>query len=126
MDTVEISALEYVEYGVLTALACAASAVPFPPETNNDVLALNGCCMAYEVITAALEALPVHESGVEARAQLAAHIDQMRSFVLFALGGRRGDKTAMLDQLSARSDDLARTFAQLRQRLGIDPDLDVP
>lgn len=122
MDTIEIAAEEYVEYGVLTALVCAASAVPAIPN-QNDILEFNGCYVAYEAITATLETLPVHESGTEVRALLAAHIDQMRSILLTRIGGKRGDKATMFAELSARSTEIERAFARMRARLGIDLDM---
>lgn len=118
MYAIEPSALEYVEYGVLTALVCAVSATPELTDTT-DPITLNGCCMVFESIAAALNALPVSPGSAHIRAQFAMHISEMRAFLGIGLGGT-GDTTALLASMSARSAELTHALAAMRARLGID------
>lgn len=118
MDTVEVSALEYADYGGLLAfLDMLHKAPPFPE--NRDRCAIDAWSQVYETILAALEDFPVCPVNEAARAQFIAYVNLSRSFMMAKLGGQRGDPDTLLGEMAMQASELPRALDSMKARLGI-------
>jgi hypothetical protein len=117
MDAIEIPVTEYVDYGGLRAFLCMLAKVP-PFPLDIEPLATAAWLQVYETILAALEDFPVEPTNEHVRAEFIAYANYMRSFAIAALGGHRGDRTALLAEAKARSLAFPRRLRQLGTRLG--------
>lgn len=121
MDARSTLQFDFMNLGTLHAFVAmlhAVDAYPISPETEQ----IDEWCRMYEVMHAALEKQHIFQRhGLEARRHLLAYLDLKRSFVVAALGARRGRMDLIGQEMNEHLDAFNREFQEFAVDLGMRP-----